>query len=197
MHLTDHLWKSFTYVVSFLSASPVKAPVSQQQTPLFDEELANPLRFASPDPVPSYEPKVLQDGPIFAPPGGRLKGPGSDFMCDYSNMKGYTACSTSEDRSCWLRPIDPDSRDPIFDIYQDYETKTPVGVERYYELDLADATVNADGLNFTEAKIFNGTYPGPLIQACWGDVKHESLIYERSWADIPTALVFTGTVFAS
>ena len=32
-------------------------------------------------------------------------------------------------------------------------------------MNITDDTVNADGLNFTDAKVFNGTYPSPWIQA--------------------------------
>lgn len=30
-------------------------------------------------------------------------------------------------------------------------------------------TLAPDGVNNTEGKVFNATYPGPWIQACWGD----------------------------
>ena len=45
---------------------------------------------------------------------------------------------------------------------------------------LSKKTINADGIespygkvfsyDFLEGEIFDGTFPGPWIQACWGDV---------------------------
>lgn len=34
---------------------------------------------------------------------------------------------------------------------------------------LTIAQINADGFLKTSGKVFNKTYPGPLIEACWGD----------------------------
>ncbi|KAI9770556.1 MAG: hypothetical protein M1840_003146 [Geoglossum simile] len=106
-------------------------------------------------------------GPIFKPPGGRLRGPGSSFTCNYSAMVGFSSCSTPTNRACWLR----NQAGFEYNINTDYEdtSKTPIGIHRTYYLNLADGWINADGMNFTEAKIFNKTYPGPYIQACWGD----------------------------
>lgn len=39
-----------------------------------------------------------------------------------------------------------------------------------YYLEVEDKPLNADGINNPHAKLFNGTYPGPWIQACWGDL---------------------------
>lgn len=102
-------------------------------------------------------------GPIFQPPGTLQD---SSFVCDYSNMIGWEACSTEEDRSCWLKRTSDGKK---YDIFTDYENDAPIGIERYYELDLADETLNADGIEDVFAKVFNGSYPGPWIEACWGD----------------------------
>ncbi|KAG6356518.1 hypothetical protein INS49_015906 [Diaporthe citri] len=80
-------------------------------------------------------------------------------------MRGWRPCSTPSNRECWLRH--PDGRE--FNIMTDYEHEAPIGVHRNYTLLVNDGWINADGRNFTEAKIFNNTYPGPWIQACWGD----------------------------
>lgn len=80
-------------------------------------------------------------------------------------MPGWYECSTPENRECWLRH--PDGRE--YNIHTDYENDAPIGVDRNYTLVVNDGWVNADGLNFTVAKLFNNTFPGPWIQACWGD----------------------------
>jgi hypothetical protein len=153
MHLIDRFWISITYVVSFLTLSPIKGPGGEKQAPL----------LTSPD---ALNPR----GPIFKPPGGRLTGPGSDFTCDYSKMVGWSHCSTPYNRRCWLRN---DKTGIEYNISTDYEdsNQTPIGTVRKYVLNVTDDWINADGLNFTEGKIFNGMYPGPWIQACWGDVR--------------------------
>ncbi|KAK1622754.1 multicopper oxidase-domain-containing protein [Colletotrichum phormii] len=90
------------------------------------------------------------------------------FVCDYRHMrdKGFRSCGTADDRSCWLR--NPKTGEE-FNITTDYEYRVPQGVKRVYHLDVTDGYVNANGLNFTEAKMFNNSWPGPLIEACWGD----------------------------
>ena len=107
--------------------------------------------------------------PIFKPPGGRLEGPGSDFVCNYTKMVGWYECSTPTNRECWLRH--PDGRE--FNIRTDYENKAPNGTDRYYTYVVTDGLINADGKNFTAAKLFNNSFPGPWVQACWGDVSTE------------------------
>jgi hypothetical protein len=114
-------------------------------------------------PVLENVPSTANDppGPIFVPPGS-----GNDnFTCDYSSMSGFRACSTPEDRTCWLT----NDAGTTFDINTDYESVWPQGVVRQYTLDIHDGWVNADGINFTDAKLFNSSYPGPWLQACWGD----------------------------
>ena len=115
-------------------------------------------------------------GPIFKPPGGLHDGDGSEFKCDYSRMAGFRQCSTPEDRSCWLT----NDKGITWNITKDYEatangeTLMPMGTIRRYNLTVTENWIMADGLNFTDAKVFsdvNGThYPGPWIQACWGDL---------------------------
>ncbi|KAF4817392.1 Laccase [Colletotrichum siamense] len=103
--------------------------------------------------------------PIFRPPGSNI----DDFWCDYSkSMPGFEPCATPEDPGCWLR--NPQTGEE-YNITTDYEniTQTPVGVPRVYYLDVTDGSVNANGLDFGQGKLFNGSFPGPLIEACWGD----------------------------
>ena len=155
MHLIERIWTSVTYVVSFFTLSPIEGPNSLQQGPLLGP--SNGLH------------EVAPKGPVFTPPGGSLTGPGSDFTCDYSAMVGWSACSTSDNRGCWL---ENSQTGQVFDINTDYEdaNQTPLGIHRTYYLNIADGEKNLDGLNFVDGKFFNGSYPGPWIQACWGDV---------------------------
>jgi hypothetical protein len=154
MHLIDRVWTCITYVLSCLTLSPFTGLGGVEQAPLLSS--SGPPHHEGPR------------GPIFKPPGGRLKGPGSDFTCDYSAMVGFSNCSTSTNRACWLR----NQHGFEYNIKTDYEdiSQTPIGIHRTYYLDITDGWINADGMNFTEAKMFNNTYPGPYIQACWGDV---------------------------
>ena len=102
-------------------------------------------------------------GPIFYAPGASKDDP---FQCQYPTMVGWEFCSTPTDRKCWLRRTSDLKQ---YDINTNYEDDMPVGIPRNYTLELNDGWWDADGLNFTAAKLFNHTYPGPWIQACWGD----------------------------
>lgn len=175
MHFLDKIWSSATYVVSILTLSPVRGPVVNDQTPLGQN-----LNVQHHD-VGHVEHAVISHedvhtaaipGPIFKPPSGRVSGPGSDFKCDYSRMVGWEYCSDPSDRGCWLRKVGGDPKNPndTFNINSNYEVRKPTGVTRRYRLDLHDDFINQDGMYFDYAKIFNGQYPGPWIQACWGDV---------------------------
>ncbi|KAH0565296.1 hypothetical protein GP486_001316 [Trichoglossum hirsutum] len=153
MLLIDQVWTCITYVLSSLTLSPFTGLDGVEQALL-----------PSPSSSPHYE---RPRGPIFKPPGGRLKGPDSEFTCDYSAMVGFSNCSTPFNRACWLR----NKAGFEYNINTDYEdiSQTPIGIHRTYYLNITDNWINADGMNFTEAKLFNGVYPGPYIQACWGD----------------------------
>lgn len=165
MYLIERFWVSITYVVSFLTLSPFEGPGAEQQGPL----------LGSPDALR----EGYDRGPIFKPPGGRLTGPGSEFFCDYSKMVGWSNCSTPHNRACWLKN---DKTGFEYNISTNYEDTnwTPIGIHRTYTMNITDDWINADGLNFTYAKIFNNTYPGPWIQACWGDVR---LTFPRVYQD--------------
>jgi hypothetical protein len=152
MQLFARFWTAVTYVANWLTLSSFDAPGPGQYPILGIPDLG--LNVAR----PHY--------PIFKPPGGRPQGPGSNFTCDYSNMPGWYECSTPENRECWLR--NPDGRE--YNIHTDYESDGPIGVDRNYTLVVSDDRINADGQYFEYAKLFNNTFPGPWIQACWGDV---------------------------
>ena len=105
----------------------------------------------------------LPKGPEFRPPSHG----DDDFKCEYPAMRNWKPCSSAKDRGCWLRHRDGRR----IDILSDYENErlAPTGITRKYFLNLTDGEVNADGTPMKDAKLFNGTYPGPWIQACWGD----------------------------
>lgn len=153
MLLVERFWASVTCVFSFLTLSNVEDGEVRNQQPL-----GLPADSVHND---------LARGPVFHPPGVPRD---SDFQCDYSAMVGWESCSTPEDRSCWLR--NPKTGQ-VLNISTDYEdpVNLPVGINRTYYLNLTEnSRKDLDGLVFPEGKYFNNSYPGPWIEACWGDV---------------------------
>ncbi|KAF5013303.1 hypothetical protein FDECE_682 [Fusarium decemcellulare] len=103
-----------------------------------------------------------RDGPKFRAPAGPDT-PGKKFVCNYKALgDDWKSCSTPEDRTCWLK----NSTGGIYNISTDYENIYPPG----YWLEVNNKTINGDGIDNKEGKVFNNTYPGPWIQACWGDL---------------------------
>ncbi|KAI9690379.1 MAG: hypothetical protein M1822_009341 [Bathelium mastoideum] len=74
-------------------------------------------------------------------------------------MVGWSDCSTSDNRGCWLKNDETGAEFSISTNYEDINS-TPTGINRNYVLNITDGWVNADGMNLTEAKLFNNTYPG-------------------------------------
>ncbi|KAH6884120.1 multicopper oxidase-domain-containing protein [Thelonectria olida] len=110
------------------------------------------------------------DYPVFRPPAGN---PGDhDFKCEYPEMEGWEQCSISENRECWLRNKDGQE----FNIHTNYEKFAPKGITRHYTLNVTESSFNADGQPFTDAKLFNETYPGPWLEACWGDTLNITIV---------------------
>lgn len=165
MQLVGGFWATLTYAVNYLTFS-FDAPSGLKQIPVF------PSNGLYDEPL---------EGPIFKPPGGRLTGPGSDFVCNYSQMIDWISCSTPENRKCWLRNTKTNEEINLKTNYEDIEV-TPVGIHRQYELNITDDWINADGRNFSYGKVFRestdfsrgidfeDSYLGPWIQGCWGDV---------------------------
>jgi hypothetical protein len=117
---------------------------------------------------------IAGDTPVFTPPNGRR---GSSFTCRYPTLKGWKACSTPQDRGCWLKGPNGER----YDINSNYETKTPPGIVRkvrpqihvllvtglkrtQYELDVTDMTLAPDGFKNLDGKVFNKKFPGPWIR---------------------------------
>ena len=97
----------------------------------------------------------------FDPPNGPQNG---NFKCEYPEMPNFRDCSTSENRGCWL--TGPNKN---FTIKTNYEEDYPIGRERLYTLKASQMNISADGCARSGGKGFNNSYPGPWIQACWGD----------------------------
>ena len=167
MHLGERFWAFVTYVANIFTLNTFEGPGIDHQSPLQSVTDSQ----SSLDLATDLTATPLAKGPTFAPPGRdtRSDGEGAGFQCDYTAMVGFTNCSTPDNRGCWLR----NSSGFEYNVDTNYEDTnlTPVGIHRTYYLNLTDSWVNADGLNFTAAKLFNNTYPGPWIEACWGDVR--------------------------
>ena len=71
-----------------------------------------------------------------------------------------TCTNSATSRDCWSDG---------FDINTDFYLETPdTGVEREYWLSVEEAECAPDGIN-RKCQTFNGTVPGPLLTADWGD----------------------------
>ncbi|KAI0134118.1 multicopper oxidase-domain-containing protein [Xylariales sp. AK1849] len=87
------------------------------------------------------------------------------FQCEYP---GWELCNTETSRDCWIR--DPTGAQPEFNISTDYENRIPPGITREYWLEVTtNETVKPDGIDKIMGNYFNGSYPGPVLEACWGD----------------------------
>lgn len=150
MHIPSKIWSCLSYLVNIVTFSTFEHDGHQQ--PLVGN-------VASPS---GADLVTTKDYLHFPPPGGARKPDwdAKNFECKY-DMEGWTSCSTPENRGCWLRH----ENGTEFNITTDYENLMPKGVDRYYWFDIAKGVVNADGLNFTDAKLINGSYPGPWLQA--------------------------------
>ncbi len=154
MHLPDSWLKclvSFLDVVTLSSFS--HKPSTQQSLQAQDVVHENIYAPAS--------------GPIFTPPYPPKDPPPPDvaIKCDYSAMSGWELCNDADDRGCWLKG--PEGKN--FSIDTNYEHHWPTGIKRSYVLDVSEMALAPDGVCMPYGKVFNGSYPGPWIQACWGD----------------------------
>lgn len=182
MRLVERFWATVTVVINWLTLSPVDTPDGRQYpiTGKLDviQHDYNAKIGASQELNPAVQFTIDPDGggPVFKPPSGRPNElPGGDFVCQYPTMKDWVPCSTPNDRRCWLRNTKTGDQ---YNIFTDYETKKPRGIVRNYTIVLTSENINADGLDFPYGKVFKQTFPekldasfpGPWIQACWGDV---------------------------
>ena len=159
MKFFKHCWVFFTHL---FGGGPNDPSPAWQQPVLGDSYHLPPARYG---PKISERP-VEKDlkGPVFEAPNSPE---GKAFVCNYTLMGSrYTFCSNETDRGCWLN--DKQGTDH-YRIDTDYEKRWPTGITRYVTLDITDMTLNADGVPMHNGVVFNRTYPGPWIQACWGD----------------------------
>ncbi|KAJ3524320.1 hypothetical protein NM208_g12103 [Fusarium decemcellulare] len=103
--------------------------------------------------------------PTFPAPDGPDSA--KDFVCKYPALgSAWKSCSTPNDRQCWLEG----PNGTRFDIHTNYEDSWPEGITREYYLEVEEMPIDGDGVINPYGKVFNQTYPGPWIQACWGDI---------------------------
>ncbi|CAI6334433.1 unnamed protein product [Periconia digitata] len=86
------------------------------------------------------------------------------FTCHLPD--GFEWCNTEDNRACWMRN---NATGQVFDINTDYEDFAPEGIERPYWLEITEGDISPDGMERKAAQLINGTYPGPTLEACWGD----------------------------
>lgn len=91
---------------------------------------------------------------------------GEAFTCSYPELTDFTVCHSPTNRSCWL-----ESKDKTFNVDSDSEILegTPTGIVRRYNLNVSEIELSPDGYLMEHGKVFNGSYPGPWLEACWGD----------------------------
>lgn len=119
-------------------------------------------------PIPSAVSLVPQATayPIIVPPDDLEPVP---FQCeypDYPESDGWVACNDNAHRDCWLNNTKTGQQ---YNISIDYEVDGPRGIIRNYFINLTDDIISPDGYPKVPVQLFNGTLPGPRIQACWGD----------------------------
>lgn len=108
---------------------------------------------------------MFNDHPIVGTPKNPQDGVGGGLNCHYE-MEGWEPCYSPRNRSCWLQ-----KGDKFIDINTDYEdpAEVPVGRVRRYHLEVSEQPISPDGTTMEHGKVFNRRYPGPWIEACWGD----------------------------
>ncbi|PLB47569.1 hypothetical protein P170DRAFT_476255 [Aspergillus steynii IBT 23096] len=144
------LGRYFTAVINFFGFPPSLAP--QQEVLNHDA----PMVHKPAEPL------------SFIPPGAAESETGI-IKCEYPDMmKDYDIADKSGE---WLISKNP-TKNPDFNIYTNYETMWPKGTVRKYTVTIEEKAMTLDGVNFPHAKVINGSWPGPWIQACWGDEVH-------------------------
>lgn len=185
MKLFERLWATASCVLNWLTLSP-KVQSGYKQSPLIGKySFEHGYVF----PAATTTTTAPLAGPTFKPPGGRYGDlPGAGFQCEYPDMIGYEYCSNENDRTCWLRSTKDST---VYGISTDYEKLTPTGIHRYYKINATDHRIDADGIVDVSGKAFQlihpdgktgdePIFPGPWIQACWGDVSPISSITSSS-----------------
>lgn len=153
MYLIERFWGAVTTYFGIVSLSLVQDSIDNQ----------SPMLIPSPV-LPTVATSHVDGNPlVFRPPGAFND---DTFTCNYTAMVGWEPCSTPTDRKCWLKRTSDGKQ---YDITTNYEEDAPIGTVRQYKIDLSNQIYDADGMEFYAAKLFNKTYPGPWLEACWGD----------------------------
>lgn len=146
------IWTGIIYVFDFLTSSP-----SRPYFPDNTVDLQTPVQPVRPQ-ATKY--------PIFNPPDDLEDIP---FRCeypDYPEKDGWVMCNTNLDRQCWLKNTKTGQQ---FNISTDYEKEGPKGIDRHYYLELGESIRDPDTHGNIPVQLFNNSFPGPRLQACWGD----------------------------
>ena len=161
MHLLARVWSCLSYLTNILTLSAVDQNGSQQPIGGHGISVRPPTQAQI-----NAQLSATAGSIVFQPPGFRPDpyDNSNTFTCQYPSMNAseWEDCSREDQRGCWLRNKRTGEE---YNIKTDYEHKAPIGIVRNIFLDISDGTVNADGMAFKFAKLINGSYPGPLIQA--------------------------------
>ncbi|KAI9686327.1 MAG: hypothetical protein M1822_003672 [Bathelium mastoideum] len=125
----------------------------------------NPLNGFDRNQRPLDLPQALPEGHLAA--GATFRPANSSITCQYP--AGWTYCGSANNRECWLQNTGKVSGPKTYNISTDYENSWPTGVLREYWLDTSELAIAPDGYLKTTGLVFNNTYPGPILEACWGD----------------------------
>ncbi|KAN0078973.1 Multicopper oxidase domain containing protein [Elaphomyces granulatus] len=154
------VWTGILYVFDLITLSP------ERSKPLPEAPLPAVSVSNVPTPVSEIPHKFDDDTPL--PPIVGVPRREGAFECPYPDMIDFENCHGPGSRGCWL--YNPDTGEE-YNITTDYDdpTKVPKGIVREFWLQISDMPISPDGVTMEHGKVFNRTYPGPWIEACWGD----------------------------
>ena len=122
--------------------------------------LHGPSQYPLPLPAaPVKDQHPLTAGLTFAPPNAT-----GGFECQYPTLTGWQYCGGGNSQECWIT-----NNNQTYNITTDYEDLSPPGVVREYWLNVSVNAIAPDGYLKQTGMVFNNTFPGPVLQACWGD----------------------------
>ncbi|KAL9111223.1 MAG: hypothetical protein Q9227_004301 [Pyrenula ochraceoflavens] len=78
------------------------------------------------------------------------------------------ALATSNSTNCTNTPTTRSCWKDGYNINTDFYSQTPIGTVVEYDFVITEATISPDGYE-TVGMVINGQYPGPAIEANWGD----------------------------
>ncbi|VBB84489.1 Putative laccase precursor [Podospora comata] len=124
---------------------------------------------------------MYKEHPIVGTPKNGQEGEEGGLNCHYPYMKNWQPCYGPENRTCWLEATDGSGK--RIDIDTDYENASlvPFGKTRYYHFDISEEPISPDGMTMEHGKVFQRRYPGPWIEACWGDTIEVTIKNNLRW----------------